>query len=43
MARSASGKSKRGFAAMDPAKQRGIASNGGKAGRGGGRKPRQAR
>ena len=31
-------KSKRGFAAMDPAKQREIASKGGKASHGGGRK-----
>ena len=31
--------SKRGFAAMDPAKQREIASKGGKASHGGGRKP----
>jgi len=30
--------SKRGFAAMDPAKQREIASKGGKASHGGGRK-----
>jgi hypothetical protein len=34
--------SKRGFAAMDPAKQREIASKGGKASHGGGRKPRLA-
>jgi len=34
-----SGGSKRGFAAMDPAKQREIASKGGKASHGGGRKP----
>ena len=33
---------KRGFAAMDPAKQREIASKGGKSSHGGGRKP-QAR
>jgi general stress protein YciG len=33
-----SGGSKRGFAAMDPAKQREIASKGGKASHGGGRK-----
>jgi uncharacterized protein len=33
-----SGSSKRGFAAMDPAKQREIASKGGKASHGGGRK-----
>ena len=30
---------KRGFAAMDPAKQREIASKGGKSSHGGGRKP----
>jgi general stress protein YciG len=30
---------KRGFAAMDPAKQREIASKGGKASHGGGRRP----
>ena len=30
------GKSRRGFAAMDPAKQREIASRGGRASRGGG-------
>jgi general stress protein YciG len=33
-----SGRPKRGFAAMDPAKQREIASKGGKASHGGGRK-----
>lgn len=32
------GSSKRGFAAMDPAKQREIASKGGRASHGGGRK-----
>lgn len=32
--------SKRGFAAMDPAKQKAIASLGGKASHGGGRKPK---
>jgi uncharacterized protein len=32
------GRSKRGFAAMDPAKQREIASKGGKASHGGGRR-----
>ena len=37
-----SGGSKRGFAAMDPAKQREIASKGGKASHGGGRKPASA-
>jgi general stress protein YciG len=35
---SASGKAKRGFAAMSPEKQREIASKGGKASHGGGRK-----
>jgi hypothetical protein len=35
--------SKRGFAAMDPAKQREIASKGGKASHGGGRKSASAR
>lgn len=34
---------KRGFAAMDPAKQREIASKGGKASHGGGRPPASAR
>jgi general stress protein YciG len=38
-----SGGSKRGFAAMDPAKQREIASKGGKASHGGGRKSRSSR
>ena len=38
MAPNKSGGSKRGFAAMDPAKQREIASKGGKASHGGGRK-----
>ena len=38
MAGSKSGGSKRGFAAMDPAKQREIASKGGRASHGGGRK-----
>jgi general stress protein YciG len=38
-----SGASKRGFAAMDPAKQREIASKGGKASHGGGRKSRSSR
>jgi general stress protein YciG len=37
-----SGSSKRGFAAMDPAKQREIASKGGKASHGGGRKSSSA-
>ena len=37
-----SGGSKRGFAAMDPQKQREIASKGGKASHGGGRKPASA-
>lgn len=35
--------SKRGFAAMDPAKQREIASKGGKASHGGGRRPNSSR
>ena len=38
-----SGGSKRGFAAMDPAKQREIASKGGKASHGGGRKSSSSR
>jgi hypothetical protein len=38
-----SGGSKRGFAAMDPAKQREIASKGGKASHGGGRKAASGR
>jgi hypothetical protein len=38
-----SGGSKRGFAAMDPAKQREIASKGGKASHGGGRRPSTSR
>jgi general stress protein YciG len=38
MAGSKSGGSKRGFAAMDPAKQREIASKGGRASHGGGRR-----
>lgn len=38
-----SGGSKRGFAAMDPAKQREIASKGGKASHGGGRKASSSR
>jgi general stress protein YciG len=37
------GGSKRGFAAMDPAKQREIASKGGKASHGGGRKANSSR
>jgi hypothetical protein len=37
------GGSKRGFAAMDPAKQREIASKGGKASHGGGRKSTRSR
>ena len=40
MAATKSSGSKRGFAAMDPAKQREIASKGGKASHGGGRPPR---
>lgn len=43
MATSKSGGSKRGFAAMDPAKQREIASKGGKASHGGGRKSSRGR
>jgi general stress protein YciG len=44
MARSkSSGGSKRGFAAMDPAKQREIASKGGKASHGGGRRSSSSR
>jgi general stress protein YciG len=43
MATTRSGGSKRGFAAMDPAKQREIASKGGKASHGGGRKASSAR
>jgi len=42
MAATKSGGSKRGFAAMDPAKQREIASKGGKASHGGGRRPASA-
>ena len=42
MAPTKSGVSKRGFAAMDPAKQREIASKGGRASHGGGRKPASA-
>ena len=38
MAVTKSGGSKRGFAAMDPAKQREIASKGGRASHGGGRR-----
>ena len=43
MAATKSGGSKRGFAAMDPAKQREIASKGGKASHGGGRKAGSSR
>jgi len=43
MATIKSGGSKRGFAAMDPAKQREIASKGGKASHGGGRKAASSR
>ena len=43
MAATKSGGSKRGFAAMDPAKQREIASKGGKASHGGGRRPNSPR
>ena len=42
MAGSSSNGSKRGFAAMSPEKQREIASKGGKASHGGGRKPASA-
>jgi general stress protein YciG len=38
-----SGGAKRGFAAMDPAKQREIASKGGKASHGGGRRASASR
>ncbi|HXH52015.1 MAG TPA: KGG domain-containing protein [Sphingomicrobium sp.] len=40
---SGTGKAKRGFAAMSPEKQREIASKGGKASHGGGRKPGSGR
>jgi len=40
--KSSGGSAKRGFAAMDPQKQREIASKGGKASHGGGRKPASA-
>jgi general stress protein YciG len=43
MATTTTGGSKRGFAAMDPAKQREIASKGGKASHGGGRKASTSR
>jgi general stress protein YciG len=43
MAAIKSGGSKRGFAAMDPAKQREIASKGGKASHGGGRPANSSR
>ena len=43
MPTTSTGGSKRGFAAMDPAKQREIASKGGKASHGGGRKASSAR
>lgn len=42
MAGTKTGGAKRGFAAMDPAKQREIASKGGRASHGGGRKPASA-
>lgn len=42
MAGTKSGGAKRGFAAMAPAKQREIASKGGRASHGGGRKPASA-
>jgi len=41
--KSTTGGSKRGFAAMSPEKQREIASKGGKASRGGGRKSSSSR
>jgi len=43
MPASRSGGSKRGFAAMDPVKQREFASKGGKASHGGGRKSSRGR
>jgi hypothetical protein len=43
MAATKSSGSKRGFAAMDPAKQREIASKGGKSSHGGGRKAGSSR
>ena len=43
MANTKSSGSKRGFAAMSPEKQREIASKGGKASHGGGRKSRSSR
>ena len=43
MPTTSTGAAKRGFAAMDPAKQREIASKGGKASHGGGRKPSHGR
>lgn len=43
MAEAKTSTAKRGFAAMDPAKQREIASMGGKASRGGGRPPSSGR
>jgi general stress protein YciG len=43
MATNRSGGSKRGFAAMDPEKQRELASKGGKASHGGGRTSRSSR
>lgn len=42
MAQVKSGRSKRGFAAMSPEKQREIAAKGGRASHGGGRKPASA-
>lgn len=39
MAKTKSGTSKRGFAAMSPEKQREIAAKGGRASHGGGRRP----
>lgn len=43
MAEAKTSTAKRGFAAMDPAKQREIASKGGKASHGGGRPPSSRR
>lgn len=42
MANRKTGTSKRGFAAMDPQKQREIAAKGGRASHGGGRRPASA-
>lgn len=43
MAKTKSGSSKRGFAAMSPEKQREIAAKGGRASHGGGRRPGSSR